>query len=79
MSSETTGLRLQHIEVPLAPGTRLAISTPGDWHGFGPEPLLRGQGFTIDVNGDRWRAVLLEAAVQPGGIIRFDLEVEGRY
>jgi len=69
---------LRHIEMPLAPGARVSVWCPSGSEPFGADPFLAGQGFTIDANGDRWRAVLLYAKAGVDGIT-LDLEIEGRY
>lgn len=77
MSSETRPV-LRYVELPLAPGARITVWCPPGGGPFGAEPFLDGQGFTIDANGDRWRAIL--RYVKAGAVgITLDLEIEGRY
>jgi hypothetical protein len=78
--SEETGLVLRHIDLPLEPGARIIVRHSPGWTGFSPDPDLSPdpQGYTIDVNGDRWRAVFKSSSIGPGGAF-LGLEIEGRY
>ena len=81
MSSEEEGPVLRHIDLPLQPGARLVIKHSPGWTEFdplGPVGSIARQGYTIDVNGDRWRAVFVSSSVGPEGAF-LELEIEGRY
>jgi hypothetical protein len=70
-------MRLCHIDMPPGPGTLLTV-----WQSAGEpdatEPLETGQGFTIDVNGDRWRALLESWDESPDGT-ELHMRIERRY
>ena len=81
--SEESALRLRHIDLPLQPGARLVVRHSPGWTEFdplGPAEWLAGmaQGYTINVNGERWRAVFVSSSVGPEGA-SLELEIEGRY
>jgi hypothetical protein len=74
---------LRHIDLPLQPGARIVIKHSPDWTEFDPLgpaewPAGLAQGYTIDVNGDRWRAVFVSSSVGPDGAF-LELEIEGRH
>jgi hypothetical protein len=66
------------VEAPLSAGSKLTIwLSAGENHTFGPEPFRAGQGFTLESNGARWRAVLLNAETAGDGSgvsLSFELE-----
>jgi len=79
--SDEAGLVLQHIDLPLEPGARLVIRHSPGWTEFDPldpDTSADPQGYTIDVNGDRWRAVFKSSSIGPEGAF-LELEIEGRY
>jgi hypothetical protein len=74
---------LRHIDLPVQPGARLRIQHSPGWTEFDPLgpaewPAGMAQGYTIDVNGERWRAVFVSSSVGPDGAF-LELEIEGRY
>jgi len=72
---------LRHIDLPLEPGARLVIKHSPGWDEFSPlnpPASAAPQGYTIDVNGDRWRAVFKSSSIGPDGAF-LELEIEGRY
>ena len=80
MSSEGSPV-LRHIDLPLQPGARLVIKHSPGWTEFSPlgaAGVIAPQGYTIDVNGDRWRAVFKSSSIGPDGAF-LELEIEGRY
>ncbi len=81
--SEESGLRLHHLELPLQPGARLTVRHSPGWTEFDPLgpaewPPGMAQGYTIDVNGERWRAVFVSSSIGPDGAF-LELEIEERY
>ena len=59
MSAEEPGLVLRHIDLPLVPGARIVIRHSHGWTEFDPLGAVGSvdpRGYTIDVNGERWRA-----------------------
>jgi hypothetical protein len=81
MSSEEEAPVLRHIDLPLEPGARLVIKhSPGwgEFSPFSPAASAAPQCYTIDVNGDRWRAVCKSSSIGPEGAF-LELEIEGRY
>lgn len=78
--TETTGtaLKLEHIELPLAPGSKITIWHPDTFDGFGGSPFGIGQCYTFDLGGSRWRAVLQTVSGRKGGTL-MDLKIKGRY
>jgi hypothetical protein len=80
VSSEASPV-LRHIDLPLAPGARLVIRHSPGWEEFsplGPQGSVDRQGYTIDVNGERWRALFRSSSIGPDGAF-LELEIEGRY
>jgi hypothetical protein len=83
-SSDEEGPVLRHIDLPLEPGARIVIKHSPGWALLDPlDPLRQGrsaapQGYTIDINGDRWRAVFVSSSIGPEGAF-LELEIEGRY
>ena len=80
MSSEA-GLVLRHIDLPLEPGARITVRHSPGWTEFDPLSMATAgapQGYTIDVNGERWRAVFVSSSIGPEGAF-LELEIEGRY
>lgn len=73
-----TALKLEHIDLPLAAGSKLTIWHPDTFNGFGDSPFGIGQGYTFDLGGSRWRAVLQTVSSRKGGTL-MDLEIAGRY
>jgi len=78
--SEEPGLRLHHIDLPLEPGARITVRHSPGWTEFSPAPGLSPdpRGYTIDLNGERWRAVFVSSSAGPEGAF-LELEIEGRY
>ena len=68
---------LRHIELPLAPGAKLTVWIPPGSDLLPPLPAL-GRGFTIDLNGDRWRATVETLRAKRKGHV-VELTIEGRY
>jgi hypothetical protein len=67
---------VRSVSLGMQAGTRFTLRLPaGEHEAFGPEPFTAGQGFTVDVAGERWRAILLSAATDPDGS-GVSLEVE---
>ncbi len=69
---------LHHIDLPVMAGSKLTVWTPLDCGLLGSGPLRLGHGFTVDVAGDRWRAVVETLSVKRGGT-QIELGIEGRY
>jgi len=79
--SSEAGPVLRHIDLPLQPGTRIVIRHSPGWAEFDPLGAVGSvdpQGYTIDVNGERWRAVFASSSIGPEGAF-LELEIEGRY
>ena len=68
---------LRHIDLPLAPGAKLTVWIPPGSDLLPPLPAL-GRGFTIDLNGDRWRATVETLSARRKGHV-VELMIEGRY
>ena len=68
---------LRHIDLPLAPGAKLTVWIPPGSDLLPPLPAL-GRGFTIDLNGDRWRATVETLSARRRGHV-VELTIEGRY
>jgi hypothetical protein len=77
VSSEASPV-LRHIDLPVVSGSKLAVWSPLGSDLVGPEPLQLGHGFTVDLNGDRWRAVVETLSVKRKGTL-IELRIEGRY
>ena len=80
-TTDDAGVVLHHIDLPLEPGARLIIKHSPGWTEFSPFTTASPaapQGYTIDVNGDRWRAVFKSSSIGPDGAF-LELEIEGRY
>jgi hypothetical protein len=72
---------LRHISLPLEPGARIVIRHSPGWALLDPLRPSRSaapQGCTVDVNGERWRAVFVSSSTGPEGAF-LELEIEGRY
>lgn len=72
---------LRHIDLPLEPGARLRIQHSPSWEGLGFSPISGSpdpQEYTVDLNGERWRAVFRSSSIGPDGAF-LELEIEGRY
>ena len=81
MSEEEPGLVLRHIDLPLQPGARIVVRHSPGWGEFSPLDAARSvdpRGYTINVNGERWRAVFVSSSIGPEGAF-LELEIEGRY
>ena len=78
--SKESGLRLHHVDLPLEPGARIIVRHSPGWTEFSPAPGLSPdpRGYTIDLNGERWRAVFVSSSAGPEGAF-LELEIEGRY
>lgn len=77
MSGEASPV-LRHIRLPVMEGSKLTLWTPLDAEFLIDRPLELGHGFTIDVAGQRWRAVVETLAVKRKGTL-IELRIEGRY
>jgi len=80
-SEEESGLVLRHIDLPLQPGARIVVRHSPGWDEFSPLCAVGSvdpRGYTIDVNGERWRAVFKSSSIGPDGAF-LELEIEGRY
>jgi hypothetical protein len=72
---------LRHIDLPLEPGARIVIRHSPGWtelDPLDPDVTVAPQGYTVDVNGERWRAVVRSSSTGPEGAF-LELEIEGRY
>lgn len=69
---------LRHIDLPVAEGAKLTLWTPIGSDLLGDMPLELGHGFTVDLAGDRWRAVVETLSVRKKGTL-IELRIEGRY
>jgi hypothetical protein len=69
---------LRHIRLPVMAGSKLSVWAPAGSDLLGLEPLGLGAGFTVDVAGDRWRAVVETLSARKGGTL-IELKIEGRY
>lgn len=79
MSGGETSPVLHHIDLPLEPGARIVIRHSPGWTEFDPlGASVDPQGYTIDVNGERWRAVFVSSSLGPEGAF-LEVEIEGRY
>lgn len=64
-----SGSGLRYLELPEEPNRRLAVWLPApEGEAFGAEAFAEGQEFTVDLNGERWHAVILSAEVRDGGV-----------
>ena len=77
MTETTPAPVLRHIDLPLAPGAKLSAWLPPGSDLLPPLPAL-GRGFTIDLNGDRWRATVETLSAKRKGHV-VELTIEGRY
>jgi hypothetical protein len=76
-----SGLELCHFDLPLEPGARIRIRHSPGWEELSPlnaPGSIDPQGYTIDVNGERWRALFRSSSIGPDGAF-LELEIEGRY
>ena len=65
----------------MQPGARIVIRHSPGWTEFSPlgaAGAVDPQGYTIDVNGEQWRAVFVSSSIGPDGAF-LELEIEGRY
>jgi hypothetical protein len=76
-------LELLDAELPPRAGTTLRVLVQGIGREFfGPRPIRLGDGYSLEVNGESWRAILETVkAVNPrdGGGTEISLRIEGRY
>jgi hypothetical protein len=73
-------IRMEEIDLPAGPGTiiRLYVNDAGHGEFFGPDGPRLGWGYTLKVNDDRWRAILVAVtAWKEGSVATF--RIEGRY
>lgn len=76
--SEDTSPVLRHINLPVMDGAKLALWVPLGSEFLLPPPLQLGHGFTVDLAGDRWRAVVETLSAKRKGTL-IELRIEGRY
>jgi hypothetical protein len=76
--SDETSPVLRHIDLPVAEGSKVTLWTPlGSEFLRDPLPDL-GHSFTVDLAGDRWRAVVETLSARKKGTL-IELRIEGRY
>ena len=77
--SDEPGLVLRHIDLPLEPGAHIRVRHSPGWTEFSPfNASPDPRGYTVDLNGERWRAVFVSSSAGPEGAF-LELEIEGRY